>query len=238
MHQEIKNGITCEVNDEGHMPAAHLPGATLLPSHRGDFGGRYGDTAETPVEFVVDGEQPGVATSQPPDSDGSPAPQPPDSGESPASQLPKISHALRARARSDAAGSDDVLAALARIERALSHPEPTLDATQASDDAPGPDTGHAPGLDVVFQHDDLGSLSCRYHAAVETRSLLVLVYDTRWVYGSRYTPPVNQDRVLSISVTETGGGTRAYTAVYMGIAFVFDSMAYTVFVLADPRRDD
>ena len=51
--RDDQTGITRQINKGGYVPAEHLPGATMIPSNAGSFGGQQGVSLDDPMEMVI-----------------------------------------------------------------------------------------------------------------------------------------------------------------------------------------
>lgn len=111
--------------------------------------------------------------------------------------------------------------------------EQAADAADAASDAGVPGSGvPAPELEVEFSHDQLGTVTGRYHKATVQGGLLILVYDSRWKYGTRYVPPADPERVFDVVIRPSDGGEPAsLRAVYVGISFQLESQIIMVLIV-------
>jgi hypothetical protein len=61
-----------------------------------------------------------------------------------------------------------------------------------------------PGFTVYFEFGQLGTMAARYHAVIEEKDCIVLVYDARFEYGQQYLPPaLAPEQVLNLTVAES-----------------------------------
>lgn len=51
--RDAQTGIERQINKGGYMPAPHLPGATMIPSNSGSYGGQEGVDLDDPLPVVI-----------------------------------------------------------------------------------------------------------------------------------------------------------------------------------------
>jgi hypothetical protein len=62
-----------------------------------------------------------------------------------------------------------------------------------------------PAFTLYFDFGQFGTISARYHAVIENKDSIVLVYDTRFEYGQQYLPPsLSEAQAINLGVAETG----------------------------------
>ena len=81
-----------------------------------------------------------------------------------------------------------------------------------------------------------GESSSFYHYAIESDNVLVLVFDTGFKYGSRYTPAASGDTPL-VMVVNDGEGSETYHVFYTGIRFTFGVYEFMLFLIDDGSKE-
>lgn len=56
---------------------------------------------------------------------------------------------------------------------------------------------------VVFSSPNLGMFATSYHAVLQQNDVLVLIYDSRFEYGTQYLPPVIEGQELEVAIVST-----------------------------------
>ena len=90
-----------------------------------------------------------------------------------------------------------------------------------------------PLVDVVFTTKAAGSISCKVHEATVQNGLVVLIYDTTFDYGTRYTPPTSSDTIIHITIRKPQQQPEEHFVLYGGIHFMLDDLEYTIYAVTD-----
>jgi hypothetical protein len=72
-----------------------------------------------------------------------------------------------------------------------------------------------PKYETYFEMSKMGTMAARYHAVVEGKDCLGLIYDTRFEDGFQYLPPNLGEERITITVPELGN--KAYTCSSLGL---------------------
>lgn len=56
---------------------------------------------------------------------------------------------------------------------------------------------------VVFSSPNLGMFATSYHAVLQQNDVLVLIYDSRFEYGTQYLPPVIEGQEIEVAIVST-----------------------------------
>ena len=230
--KDERTGVVTTIST-GYEDAEYCPGAVTVPSHDGDFGKQVGVDRNTPLDMVETNEDGSVVETSSKASRRSTAKPAPRRKTSGAKTKPAAKTAAQPVAATPAAATPSDLSAVADVVRAVLRDELQGDdlpvATSPVDTAGDVE----PRLMVSFSSTGLGEIVVPYHDAVVQHDILVLAYNTSWRYGSRYTPPVDPDNKLVITLQPSDGGDAlTYNCGYPGISFTAHGYTYTVFVIA------
>lgn len=217
MPRTVKDGdITREISTDYH-PSPTLPGATVIPSHRGKYGAQMGDEDREQLRIVdvnLDGtpmqspETQAVAIENNDKEDTVPKRTPQKKTSSGPIPIPDF-EALRLE--------------VARIARMVSGPTPAPAAVDR-DYSAQKQQGNAPAFRVTMTQPDGSVYSCSYHNVVKHGSWLSLIYDVTHP-GDRLYPAVGDGRPMTVSVVCAKGNFEC-SAVYMGVICVVDGKEF------------
>jgi hypothetical protein len=69
---------------------------------------------------------------------------------------------------------------------------------------PGIESSPKPAREkVVFSSPNLGMFATSYHAVLQQNDVLVLIYDSRFEYGTQYLPPVIEGQEIEVAIVST-----------------------------------
>lgn len=88
---------------------------------------------------------------------------------------------------------------------------------------------------VIFELPQAGRISTWYHEVIEAESCLVLVYDTRFTYGTQYLPPDLGETPLVLHLPSRQ---RQFRVVSMGIHFACGCLDCVVLVRLPDTQDE
>lgn len=90
---------------------------------------------------------------------------------------------------------------------------------------------------VVFNMGDAGTLQKRYHAVVRTDACLVLVYDTRYVDGEQWAPPVRPYDQIDVTLTGEDGKPETISVMSGGLQFNLGCLDFVILVVYEPPAE-
>jgi hypothetical protein len=112
------------------------------------------------------------------------------------------------------------------VEHGVDHPE----ATSPEEGKEQSDEIQPPRVQVGITSAAGESVS-HYHHVIRSDMFLIMIYDTRFQFGSRYYPTPSEDKPYRVTVVEPEGEPDMFAAFYTGIKYTFGNYEHSIFLI-------